>query len=75
LPAGNPWHDSVEVPEPPAIDVEVRVQTRFVELVVTASVTVPVKPFDGATVIVEVAVRPALTVMLVGLADVVKFTT
>jgi len=75
LPAGVPWHDSVEVPEPPVMLVALRVQTRLVELVVTASVTVPVKPFTGATVIVEVAVAPALTGTLVGLAVTVKSTT
>jgi len=56
------------VPEPPVMLVALRVQTRLVELVVTARVTVPVKPFTGATVIVEVAVAPALTFTLVRLA-------
>ena len=32
------------------------------------NVTVPVKPFSGVTVIVEVAVAPASAVTLVGLA-------
>ena len=32
------------------------------------SATVPVKPFTGATVIVEVAAVPALTATVVGLA-------
>jgi hypothetical protein len=57
------------VPEPPVIEVEDSVQTRLLELVVTARVTVPVKLFRGATVIVEVAPEPALAVRLVGLAD------
>ena len=48
--------------------VALKVQTRFVEFVVTARVTVPAKPLSGATVIVEVAVAPALTFTLVGLA-------
>ena len=48
--------------------VTLRAQTRLVELVVTARVTVPAKPFTGATVIVELAVAPALTFRLVGLA-------
>jgi len=56
------------VPEPPVMLVALRVQTRFVEFVVTARVTVPAKPLSGATVIVEVAVAPALTFTLVGLA-------
>jgi hypothetical protein len=61
------------VPDPPAIDVEDKVQTRFVELVVTARVTVPVNPLSGATVIVEVPVAPAFIVELVGEAEIVKF--
>jgi hypothetical protein len=44
-------------------------------LVVTARVTVPAKPFNGATVMVELAVTPALTVTLVGLAVTVKSWT
>jgi len=65
-------HDRVDVPEPPAIDVEDRVQDRFVELVVTARVTVPVKPFTGATVIVTVPATPAFAVTLEVLAVTVK---
>lgn len=72
MPAGEPAHKRVEVPEPPAILVEFRVQERFVELVVTARVTVPAKPFTGATVRVEVPAAPALTVTLIGLALTVK---
>jgi len=75
LPAGEPWQDNVDVPDPPVMLVALRVQTRLVELVVTASVTVPVKPFTGAMVIVDVAVAPALTLTLVGLAVTVKSTT
>jgi hypothetical protein len=41
------------VPVPPAMPVEESEQDRFVELVVTARVTVPLKPFRGTTVIVE----------------------
>jgi len=37
--------------------------------------TVPVKPFTGATVMVEVAAVPALTATLVGLAVTVKSVT
>ena len=72
MPAGEPWQESVDVPEPPVILVELRVQTRLVELVVTTRVTVPVKPLRGLTVIVEVAVAPALTLTLVGLAVIWK---
>ena len=48
--------------------VTLRTQTRLVELVVTASVTVPAKPLSGATVIVDEAIAPAFTFTLVGLA-------
>ena len=66
---------SVEVPEPPEMLVALRVQVRFVELVMTTRVTVPVNPFTGATVIVEVPATPALTVTLVALAVTVKSWT
>ncbi len=42
---------------------------------VEESVTVPVKPLSGATVMVEVAVPPAFAVTDVGLADTVKSWT
>ena len=47
-------------------------QTRFVELAVTARATVLVNPLSGATVIVEVAAVPAVVVTLVGLATTLK---
>jgi hypothetical protein len=62
----------VEVPEPPVMVVEDRVQDRLVELVVTARVTVPVKPLTEATVMVEVPATPVFTLTLVGLAVIVK---
>ena len=68
MPTGDPWQESVELPEPPVIDVTDNVQTRLVEFVVTARVTVPVKPLRGATVIVEGPVTPAFNVALVGVA-------
>ena len=68
-------HDRVDVPEPPAIDVEDRVQDRLVELVVTARVTVAEKPFTGATVIVAVPATPGFTVTLAVLAVTVKSWT
>jgi len=52
--------------------VELSVQVRLVELVVTARVTVPVNPLTGEMVIVDVAATPALTLMLVGLALMLK---
>jgi hypothetical protein len=53
-------------------EVEPRPHVRIVELVVNPRVTVPAKPFTGATVIVEVAATPALAVTLVGAAVTVK---
>ena len=75
MPVGLPWQDRVEIPEPPLMVVALRVQTKFVELVVTARVTVPAKPLSEATVIVDVAVAPAFTFTLVGLAVTVKSRT
>ena len=65
-------HDRVDVPDPPAILVEDRLQDRLVELVVTARLTVPVNPLSGAIVTVEVAATPAFAVTLVGLALMLK---
>jgi hypothetical protein len=67
-----PVQDSVDVPDPPEMIVALRLQERLVELVVTVRVTVPVKPFSVAMVIVELPVAPALTVTLVGLAEMEK---
>jgi len=75
LPAGDPVHDRVDVPEPPVMLVEVRVHDRLVELVVTARVTVPVNPLTGATVIVEVPAALTFTLTLVELAVTVKSWT
>jgi len=72
LPEGEPVHDRVDVPEPPVINVVDRVQTRFVEFVVNARATVPLKPFRAATVIVEVPAMPTLGETAVGLATAVK---
>jgi hypothetical protein len=72
LPAGEALHDRVELPDPPVIDVEDSVQTRLVELVVVARVTVPTKPLRDATEIVEVPLAPAFTVELVGEAEIAK---
>jgi hypothetical protein len=62
----------VDVPDPPEMIVALRLQERLVELVITVRVTVPVKPFSVAMVIVELPVAPALTVTLVGLAEMEK---
>ncbi len=50
----------------------VRVQVRPAGETDEVRATVPVKPFTGATVIVEVAAVPALTATVVGLAVTVK---
>jgi hypothetical protein len=60
------------VPEPPPIDEDDREQLRPVELVVTARLTVPVKPPSGVIVMVERATAPEFTVRLVGLAEIAK---
>ena len=48
--------------------VELRVQVRPAGDTVEARATVPVKPFTGATVMVDVAVAPARALTAVGLA-------
>ena len=53
----------------------VRVQVRPAGETEEVRATVPVKPFTGATVIVEVPATPALTVTLVGDAATVKSVT
>ena len=75
MPAGDPWQDSAEVPEPPVIEVEPKVQTKLVELVVTARLTVPVNPPKGETAMDEVPVAPALVLRLVGVTTTVKSCT
>jgi hypothetical protein len=75
LPAAGPLQDRIEFPEPPVIVAGDRVQARFVELVVTVRVTVPINPFCDDTVMVELPATPALTVRVDGLADIVKSWT
>ncbi len=71
-----PLPDSVEVPEPPGIEVGLSVAEKPVDGDTEAlRKTVLVKPWTGDTVMVEVHVVPALTVMLVGLAVIVKSVT
>jgi hypothetical protein len=50
----------------------VRVHVRPAGDTVLVRVTVPVNPFTGATVMVEVAATPTFTLALVGLAVTVK---
>ena len=58
-------HESVDVPEPPVKVEGVRVQAEMSDV----SATSPVKPFNGATVIVEVPGVFTGTVTDVGVAD------
>ena len=53
----------------------VRVQVKPAGETVDVNATVPVKPFNGATVIVEAAAAPATALTLVGLAVTVKSWT
>jgi len=71
----DPVQVRVGLPEPPLMLVEDSVHKRLDELVVTVSVTVPVNPFAGATVIVEVLAVPTVAGTLVGLAEIVKSGT
>jgi len=69
----DPEQDSVEVWETPrTILVGLKVHVNPAGETTDVSATVPVKPFTGATVIVEVAAAPARAVTLVGLAVTVK---
>ena len=65
-------HVRVELPDPPVMLVELRVQVRLVELVVTERVTVPVNPLMGVTVIVDDPATPVFNATFVGLAETVK---
>ena len=64
--------DRVAEPEPLVMVLDDSAHERLVEFVVTARVTVPVKPFRGATVTEEVPLTRALTATLVGLDEMVK---
>jgi len=63
------------VPEPVTL-VGVRVQAiPVVGLMLDVKLTIPLKPLRPVTVIVEVPATPALTVTVVGLAEMVKSWT
>jgi len=69
-------HDNAEVwLAPRTMLAGVRVQVRPAGETEEVRATVPVKPFTGATVIVEVAATPTLTLAVVGLAVTVKSCT
>jgi len=63
-------HESVELPE-----VVTLVGVRVHAVLLLARLTVPVNPLSGAIVIVEVPAVPALSVMVVGVAVIVKSWT
>jgi len=65
-------HFRVELPEPPVMVFEERLQVRRSELVNAFNVTVPVKPFAGVTVRVEEPWSPVIIVTIGGLAEIVK---
>jgi hypothetical protein len=67
-PADVNVQDSVEVPEPLATLVGVRVQAELSD----PRATVPVNPFNGDMVIVEVPAEPTGTVTEVGRAEIAK---
>ena len=67
--------ESVEEPEPPVMLVDDSAHNRLVDFVATARVTVPVKPFNGSTVMVEMAPTSAFTITLAGAAEIAKSWT
>ena len=67
MPAAEPVHDRLDVP-PPGICVTLRVQARLLELVMTDRATVPMNPFVGLIVMVDVPATPALRVRVEELA-------
>jgi len=73
VPVVGEEQDSVDVWDAPSTMLAgLRVQVRPAGETVKVSVTVPVKPWSGATVIVEVPLDPALIATLAGLAVTVK---
>lgn len=71
----DPLQESVEIPEPATL-VGVRVQVRpVVGLMLEVKLTTPLNPSSAVTVIVEVPEAPARTVVVVGLAAIVKSWT
>lgn len=71
LPAAVKVHDKVEVPEPLVTDGGDKIHAELP----LVKATVPVNPFNGATVMVEVAATPAVAGTVVGLAEMLKSGT
>lgn len=63
----------MDVPEPPVMVVVEREHTSAVEFAATVKLTVPEKPFEGMTVIVELPGMPTPTLFVVGFAVIAKF--
>jgi hypothetical protein len=70
--AALPVQERVEMPEPPAIELDDKLHERLVELVVIVRATVSVNPFREETVMVDVPETPGLVEILLGLAFMVK---
>jgi hypothetical protein len=70
VPADANVQERVELPEPVTVFGEI-----LHEVLLVPRLTPRAKPLTGVTVIVEVAVAPVLTVMLVGFAEIVKSWT
>ena len=68
----EPVQVRVDVPVPPVVVEVDRLHRSLVELLESESVTVPVKPFSGATVMMDEAAVPVVTLALEGVADIVK---
>jgi hypothetical protein len=64
--------DRVEVPDPAEMLLVERVHARLVEFSETARATVPAKPFEEVTDIVDGPAAPRVIFSLVGLAEIVK---
>lgn len=60
-------HESVELPEPVIVD-----GLRVHDVLLLVRVETPLKPFNAASVIVDVPAALTLTVTLVGLGEMVK---
>ena len=68
VPAAVKVHERIEVPEPPVTEGAERVQA----VLPLVRATLPVNPFNGEIVIVDVPADPTVTVTEAGFADIVK---
>ena len=72
MPGTLPVHERDDTPEPPVTLTGLRLHVRSVEFSLTERVTVPMKPFAGVMVTVEVFATLILAVTEAGLAVTVK---